>query len=37
MRATFGELVGTNIEFDLTLRKHMYNVLYINQHAIQVQ
>ena len=27
---TFGELTGTNIETDLTLRKYMYNVLYIN-------
>ena len=25
-----GELAGTNIENDLTLRKYMYNVLYIN-------
>ena len=37
MWATFGELAGTNIKTDLTLRKYMYNVLYINQHAIQVQ
>ena len=37
MWATFGELAGTNIEIDLTLRKYMYNVLGINQHAIQVQ
>ena len=35
--ATFGELAGTNIKIDLTLRKYMYNALYINQHAIQVQ
>ena len=36
---SFGELTGvtgTNIEIDLSLRKYMYNVLYINQHAIQV-
>ena len=35
--ATFSELAGTNIEIDLTLRKYMCNVLYINQYAIQVQ
>ena len=37
MWATFGEIAGTNIEIDLTLRKYMYDVFYINQNAIQVQ